>query len=224
MSVIWTPLRLVMEENERKEIQESQLVGTSSQLRHEHIKNVTRKEHFFKEDGAGDCNNSMREMDTLPFRTGLIRARFQSQIDESENAVNKLTTTALVERPPLQFKEEFEQRKQRFLNEDQVDRPDDAGATEYRNYVSFRNTTGSDCKERPLTVGLPEINKTQENDIIDTDSIPLAQQYHGLPDEALKTSSEDLTDSKNEVDQEKDDDCLVNCIYYTQQFCDCCIL
>lgn len=46
----------------------------------------------------------MREMDTLPFRTGLIRARFQSQIDESENAVNKLTTTALVERPPLQFK------------------------------------------------------------------------------------------------------------------------
>lgn len=122
------------------------------------------------------------------------------------------------------FQEEFEQRKQRFLNEDQVDRPDDAGATEYRNYVSFRNTTGSDCKERPLTVGLPEINKTQENDIIDTDSIPLAQQYHGLPDEALKTSSEDLTDSKNEVDQEKDDDCLVNCIYYTQQFCDCCIL
>ncbi|KAK9509715.1 hypothetical protein O3M35_006971 [Rhynocoris fuscipes] len=232
MSVLWTPLRLVMEENERKEAQPGHVEVLTRE--NKSITSVSKSvaNCYSKERGSGDYCENLKDLQTLPFRTDYLRAKFQERINEE----NRLTTTALIERPRyhhINNKDELYCQPRRCCNPLQqtppVDCPDDAGVppSDGHGFGNNRNYIGGgiDSKDRPLVVRLPDQNKnTENNDINEEDTLNMqnnttSNNIYSISDKELEIAS-----SQNVKKQEDDSDCIVNCIYYSQLCCDDCVI
>ncbi|XP_053987156.1 uncharacterized protein LOC128891817 isoform X2 [Hylaeus anthracinus] len=84
-------------------------------------------------------------------------------------------------------------------------------------------------KVTPTTPTIPVTTKLLNNDTTDTETIenavPIAQTVLPVPEPRPKIERNGIdSETKKSVTQPDDDSCVVDCIYFTQQCCECMIL